>query len=195
MRQTVLTAKQNGSALVKRKHLECAGQILFEGEIHDVWIMCSFQLLLIDADELFSPARFLAKNVVADAIKPGRKLRFAAKAPDVFVGAQKRFLRQIIGEREIGSRKLAKQTAHARLMISHQLREGMMIIIEDDSGDEVCISERHVRGLEERRWRRAILPHVQFPDQEVAEANHQRDDTDAPFTAAKSAIHRREEDN
>ena len=48
-------------------------------------------------------------------------------------------LSQIVRERDISSDELAEQTAHARLMISHQFREGMVIIIEKNAGDEVCI--------------------------------------------------------
>jgi hypothetical protein len=101
--------------------------------------MLGLQLSFINANELFSFAGFFAETVVGDPVEPGRKARFSAKAAEVFVSAQKRLLREIVRERNIGANELAEQTSHARLMISHQLRKGVVIIIEKNAGDEVCI--------------------------------------------------------
>ena len=73
------------------------------------------------------------------SVKPGRKTGLAAKAPEIFVSAQKGFLREIVRERNIGADQLAEQTSHARLMISHQLGEGMVVVIDKNTSDEVCI--------------------------------------------------------
>lgn len=119
-------------------------EILFKSGIDRVRIVFRFQLALVDTDEFLPLARILAKNVVTDPVEPGGKLRFAAEAPNVFVGAQKSFLREIIRERDIRAGELAKQTSDARLMPAHEFGESMVIIFENDSGDEVCISQRHV---------------------------------------------------
>ena len=87
-------------------------------------------MLFIDADELFPFPRVFSKSVVGDSIKPGGETRFAAEAADVLVSAKKSFLGEIVGQGSIGSRKLAEQTSHARLMIPNQFGECVVIIIE-----------------------------------------------------------------
>jgi hypothetical protein len=119
--------------------LEGLGKIMAQSGVGRLRIMLGLQLSFINANELFSFAGFLPETVVSDPVEPGRKARFPAKAAKVFVGAQEGFLREIVRERDIGADELAEQTAHARLMISHQLREGVVIIIEKNAGDEVCI--------------------------------------------------------
>jgi hypothetical protein len=124
---------------VQRQQLESVREIVAQSGIGCLRIMLPFQLSFIDANELFSFAGFLAKTIVGDPVKPGGKTGFAPKAAEVFVGAQKRFLREIVGERNIGADELAEQTSDAGLMISHQLRKGVVIVIEKNAGDEVCI--------------------------------------------------------
>jgi hypothetical protein len=97
-------------------------------------------LRFINPDQLFATARVLPETIIGDPIKPGGKARFATKAADVFVSAQKSFLSKIIGEREIGSGKLAQQTSHTRLMPTDQLAKSVLVIIDKDSRDEVRIS-------------------------------------------------------
>jgi hypothetical protein len=124
---------------VQREQLEGLREILAQSGVGRLWIMLGFQLSFINANELFSFAGFLAETIVGDPVKPGRKARFPAKAAEVLVSAQKRFLREIVRERHIGADELAKQTSDAGLMISHQLRKGVVIVIEKNAGDEVCI--------------------------------------------------------
>jgi hypothetical protein len=119
--------------------LEGMGEIVAQSRVGCLRIMLRLQLSFIDANELFSFTGFFAETVVSDSVEPGRKARFPAKAAEVFVGAQERLLREIVGEREISPHELAEQTSHARLMISHQFRKGVMIVIEKNAGDEVCI--------------------------------------------------------
>jgi hypothetical protein len=119
--------------------LEGVGEIVAKCWIGRLRIMLGLQLSFINANELFSFASFFAETVVSDPVEPGRKARFPAKAAKVFVGTQEGFLREIVRERDIGADELAEQTTHARLMISHQLREGVVIIIEKNAGDEVSI--------------------------------------------------------
>src|SRR5476649_2806988 len=101
--------------------------------------MLAFQLSFINANELFSFPGFLAETIVGDPVEPGGKTCFPAKAAQVFVSAEKRFLREIVRERNIAADELAEQTSHARLVISHQLRKGVGTIIEKNAGGEVCI--------------------------------------------------------
>lgn len=124
---------------MQREQLESVREIVAQSGIGCLRIMLTFQLSFIDANELFSFAGFLAKTIVGDPVEPGGKARFPAKAAEVFVSAQKRLLREIVRERNIGADELAKETSDAGLMISHQLRKGVVIIIEKNAGDEVCI--------------------------------------------------------
>jgi len=124
---------------VQWQQLESVREILAQSGIGRLWIMLGFQLSFINANELFSFAGFLAETIVGDAVEPGGKTRFPAKAAEVFVRAQKRLLREIVRQRNIATDKLAKQTSDAGLMISHQLRKGVVIIIKKNAGDEVCI--------------------------------------------------------
>lgn len=110
-----------------------------ESGIDGLRVVFRLQLSFIDANELLSFAGFLAETIVGDPIKPGRESRLAAKAPEVFVSAQKGLLREIVRERNVRADQLAEQTSHARLMISHQLRESMVVVIDKNTSDEVCI--------------------------------------------------------
>ena len=119
--------------------MESVGEIVAQSGVGRLWIMLSLQLSFINANELFSFAGFFTETIVGDPVEPGRKARFPTKAAEVFVGAQKRLLREIIRERDIGANELAEQTSHARLMIPHQLRKSVVVVIEKNAGDEVCI--------------------------------------------------------
>lgn len=110
-----------------------------ESRIDGLWIVFGLQLSFIDANQLLSFASLFAKAIVGDPIKPGRKPGLAPKAAKIFVSAQKGFLRKIVRERNIGADQLAEQTSHARLMIPHQFGEGMVVIIDKNTSDEVCI--------------------------------------------------------
>ncbi len=102
-------------------------------------IVLALQLLLVDSDELFSPPRVFPKAIICDPVKPGGEARFAAETSDMFVGAQKSFLRQIIGKRNICAGKLAQQTAHARLMPTNQLAKSVLVVIDKNSSNQVRI--------------------------------------------------------
>jgi hypothetical protein len=121
------------------KQLESVSEIMSESGIDRLRIVFRFQLSFIDANEFLSFARFLAETVVSDPIKPGREARLATKAAEIFIGAQKGFLREIVRERNIRADQLAEQTSHTRLMISDQFRESMVVIIDKNTSDEVCI--------------------------------------------------------
>jgi hypothetical protein len=119
--------------------LEGAGKIVSKSGIGRLWIMFRLKLSFINANELLSFAGLFPEAIVSDTVEPGRKTRLSAEASEILVGAQKRFLREVVRERDIGADELAQQTSHARLMISHQLGKGMVVIIEKNAGDEVCI--------------------------------------------------------
>jgi hypothetical protein len=134
-----LTAKHNGAALVEGKKLKSVSEIMSESGIDGLRIVFRLQLSFIDANQLLSFAGLFTETVVGDSIKPGRKTGFTAKAAEVLVSAQKSFLREVVGERNIGANQRPEQTSHARLMISHQFRKGMVVVIDKNAGDEVCI--------------------------------------------------------
>jgi hypothetical protein len=124
---------------VDGKQLERVSEIMSESGIDRLRIVFGLQLSFIDANQLLSFAGLFAETIIGDPIKPGRKPGLAAKAAEVFVSAQKGFLREIVRERNISADQLAEQTSHARLMIPHQLREGMVVVIDKNTSDEVCI--------------------------------------------------------
>ena len=115
------------------------GQIVAQSGVGGLRIMLGLQLSFINANELFSFAGLLAETIVSDPVKPGRETRLPAKAAEVLVSAQECLLGQIVGERHIGPDELAEKTSHARLMIPHQLRKSVVVIIEKNASDEVCI--------------------------------------------------------
>jgi hypothetical protein len=119
--------------------LESAGQIVTQSGIGGLRVMFCLQLSFINANELLSFAGLFAKAIVSDPVEPRRKTRLSAEAAEILVGAEKRFLRQVVRERDIGPDELAEQTSDARLMIPHQFRKGMVVVIEKNAGDEVCI--------------------------------------------------------
>ena len=116
-------------------------EVLSQAGVNRAGVLLGFENCFIDADELLPAPRFLAEAIVGDAVEPGRKLCFPAEAPDVFEGFEEGFLAEIIGERGITARELTEQTPDGRLMPAHELRERVVVIIEKDSGDEVCIRQ------------------------------------------------------
>jgi hypothetical protein len=104
-----------------------------------MWIVLPLQLLFVDPNELFSTPCVFPKAVISDPIKPGREARFAAKTADMFVGTQKSFLSKIISESDVRPRKLAQQTAHARLMPANQLAKSVLVVIDKNSSNQVRI--------------------------------------------------------
>ena len=96
-------------------------------------VLLGLPLLFVDSNEFLATASVLAKTIIRDSIKPGREARFAAKAPDVFVGPDKRVLGQIIRQPEVAPRELPQQTADARLMPTNQLAIRMLVVIDKSS--------------------------------------------------------------
>ena len=152
--------------------MESVGEIMAESGIDGLRIMFRLQLSFIDANELLSFAGLLAETIVSDPIKPGRETGLAAKAAKIFVSAQKGFLREIVRQRNIGANQLAEQTSHARLMISHQLGEGVVVVIDKNTSDEVCIGERHAPML--GQGRNFVFRSFQLPNQQISEADQER---------------------
>lgn len=114
-------------------------EIVAKRGIDDLGIMFCLQLSFIDANELFSFPRFFAEAVVGNAIEPGGKTRFAAKAPEIFVRAQKSLLRQIVGQGNVRADELTQEPADARLMIADQLRKRVVVIREQNAGNKIGI--------------------------------------------------------
>jgi len=132
VRQAILATQNDGAAFVDRKRFESASEIMSESGIDGLRIVFGFELSFIDANELLSFSRFLTKTIVGDPVKP-------AEAPEIFVGFKKSFLRQIIGERDIGPDQIAKQTSHTRLVIPDQLRKSVVVVIKKNACNEVSI--------------------------------------------------------
>src|ERR1044072_2327796 len=109
-----------------------------ESGIDGLRIVFGLQLSFIDANELLSFPRFFPEAVVGNPVKPGRKTRFATEAAAVLVSSEKRFLRQVVRERDIGPDQVPEQTSHSRLMIPDQLRKGVVIVINKNARNEGC---------------------------------------------------------
>ena len=110
-----------------------------ESRIDGLRIVFRFQLSFIDANQFLSFSRFFPETIVGDPVEPGGETRFAAETAEVFVGPQKRFLCEIVRERNIGADQLAEQTSHTRLMIPDQLRKSVVVVINKNACNEVCI--------------------------------------------------------
>ena len=121
------------------KQFESACKIMAKSGINGLGIVFCLELSFVDANEFLSFPRFFPETVVSDPIKPGRKTRFAAEAPQVFVGAQKSFLGQVVREGDVGSDQIAEQTPDSGLVIPDQLRKSVVVVINKDAGNEVCI--------------------------------------------------------
>ena len=139
MRQTILAAKHDRASLRQRKLLESVGQILAKTWLRARWRGFGRKLGLIDSNQILATPGIFPKAVIGNSVEPGRKPRFSPKAPQIAICLKKSFLRQIVRERKIGADQLAEQTSDTRLMIADQLRKSVVIIIEENSGDEVCI--------------------------------------------------------
>ena len=81
-------------------------KIVFQPGLDGLGIEFLLPLRFIDPDQLLSLSRVFTEAVIGDAIKPGRKLRFAAKTPDVLVSANECLLGEIVRQGEIGPREL-----------------------------------------------------------------------------------------
>jgi len=127
--------------------LQSVHEIVFQRRVDGLRILFGLKFRLVDSDQFLSFAGFLTKTVIGNAIKPGGKLRFSSKAPNVFVGAQESFLSEIIRQSNVGSRKLSEQAADRGLMIADQLGKGVVIIIDQNPRDQIGIIEWHPGSL------------------------------------------------
>jgi hypothetical protein len=110
-----------------------------ESGIDGLGIVFGLQLSFIDANEFLSFPRFFPETIVGDAVKPCRKTRFAAKASKVLISAEKRFLRKIVGQGDVAPDQIPEQTAHTRLVIPDQLRKSVVVVINKNACNEICI--------------------------------------------------------
>ena len=156
-------------------------EIVFQGRVGGVWVLLGRELCFIDSDQFLSFAGLLAETVIGDAIKPGGKLRFSSKAADVFVSAQESLLSEVIGQGQITSRELSEQAADRGLVIADQFRKGVVIIVNQDPRDKIGIIKRHLTSL--HLGGRLFFMNVQSPNEQVAQADQERDDAEAPDAA------------
>ena len=161
MRQAVLTAKHDGRPLVQGERVQSVRQIVSQTGINRLRVVFHLQLLLIQTHHLFAAASIFAKTVVRNPVQPRRKSRLAAETADIFIGAKKSFLSQIIRQSQIGARELPQQPTHAGLMPAHKFRKSVVIVIDKNARDEIGISELHNRdsmALAEAEERPFCLP-------------------------------------
>src|SRR4051812_3158916 len=114
------------------------GEVVSQSSINRARIILGFQLRLINPDQLPPLPRPFAENIITDAIEPGRKLRLSAEAADIFVAANKCLLREIVGQRFVPTDELSLQTADGRLMTTHELGKSVVVVINENPGNEVC---------------------------------------------------------
>src|SRR6476646_7832902 len=110
-----------------------------ESGIDGLRVVFGLQLSFIDANEFLSLPRFFPETIVGDPVKPRRKTRLATKAPQVFVSLEKRFLREIVGEGDVAPDQVPEQTSHTRLVIPNQLRKSVVVVINKNACNEICI--------------------------------------------------------
>ena len=110
-----------------------------KSRVNRLRIMFALELSFIDANKFLSFPRFFPETIVGNPIKPGRKARFAAKAAEVFIGAQKRLLREVISERNVAPDELTEQASDSRLVVTNELSKGVVIVIDKNAGNEVSI--------------------------------------------------------
>lgn len=139
MGETVLTTQYDGAPFMDGKQLESAREIMTESGIDGLRVVFGLELSFIDANQFLSFPRFFPETIVGDPVKPGGKTRFAPEAVEVFVSPQKRFLGEIVGQGDIGADQLAEQTSHTRLMIPDQFRESVVVVVNKNACNEVCI--------------------------------------------------------
>ena len=171
-----------------------------ESGVDGLRIVFRLKSSFIDANQFLSFPRFFPETVVGDPIKPGRKTRFAAEALKVFVGAQKSFLGQIVRERDVGSDQIAEQTSDGRLVIPNQLRKSVVVVINKDARNEVCIGQRHSPMLGQRRRFVCVFGAFKFPNEQIPHPDQERDDADRPgaafpFVAGPKENHQAESDH
>ena len=121
------------------KQFESAGKIMAKSGIDGLRIMFGLELSFIDANEFLSFPRFFPETIVGDSVKPGGKTRLAAEAPQILVSLEKRLLREIIGQGDVAPDQVAEQTPDARLVIPNQLRKGVVVVINKNACNEICI--------------------------------------------------------
>ncbi|HEX4641398.1 MAG TPA: hypothetical protein VH252_08425 [Chthoniobacterales bacterium] len=129
------------------KQFESASEIMSECGIDGLRVVFGFQLSFIDANQFLSFPGFLPETVIGDPVKPGGETRFPAEAPEVFVGTEKGFLREIVGQGDIAPDQIAEQTSDTRLVIPDQLRKRVVVVINKNACNEVCISQGHAPML------------------------------------------------
>lgn len=168
-------------------------EIVFQGRVGGLWVLLGRELCFIDSDQFLSFAGVLAETVIGDAIKPGGKLRFTAKAADVLVSTQKSFLSEIIGQSEVASCKLSQQAADRGLVIAHEFSKGVVIIFKKNSCDKIGICKRHAGSLHPG-GRVIVFANVQSPNEDITETDQERDDAEAPDSAFP-VVDRSEEDH
>ena len=134
-------------------------------------IVLCLELFFVDSHKFLPAAHIFSKTIVGDPIKPRGKTRFTAKVANVLVGAQEALLGQIICKSDVSSSKLTKQTAHGGLMPPNELTECVLVVIDKNSGDQVCISQLHNRRLRYRR--RIVLFCIQLPYKQIANSNQE----------------------
>jgi hypothetical protein len=139
VRKTVLAAQNDRGPLVGGQHFESLRKVMAESGIDGLRVMFRLQLSFVDANQFLSFSGFLPETIVGDPVKPGRKTGLPPKAAEIFVSPQKGLLREIVRSRNIGADELAEQTSNARLVVAHQLGERVVIILEKNAGDKVCI--------------------------------------------------------
>src|SRR6201987_1563083 len=124
---------------MERKELEGARQIVAQGGVSCLWVMLGLQLSFINANQFLSFSCFLSKTIVGNAVEPGGKSGLATEAAKVLVSAQKCFLSKVIRKEDIAPNKLAEHASHTRLVIPHQLGKSVVVVIDKNTSDEVCI--------------------------------------------------------
>src|SRR5690348_6045469 len=110
-------------------------------------ILLRLPLFFVHADQLLATTCVFPETIICDPVKPGRKSGLPAKASNVLVSPEKCFLGKVICQGDVCAGELSQQTAHAGLMPPHEFPEGVLIVVDKNSRNEVRISELHSRDI------------------------------------------------
>ena len=164
MREAVLTAQDDGAAFMDGKQFESACEIMSESGIDGLRIVFGLKLSFIDANQFLSFPRFFPETIVSNSIKPGRKTRFATEAAEVLVSPEKRLLREVVRERDVAPDQIAEQASDTRLVIPDQLRKSVVVVINKNARNEICISQGHAPMLGQGRSFVCVFGAFKFPN-------------------------------
>ncbi len=135
--ESLSIAEVKRELLVARERLKRRGEIVAQiGGAHGVCF----------SGQLFGKLHVLALSTVAvapvvtgDTEEPGGKSRVAPERGEAAIRVQKRFLREVVGQRSVTVPEVAKEISHGGLVTRNKLSESGAIVARHDPRDELRV--------------------------------------------------------